>query len=461
MPMHVEYCEGLFTYVTYKGVAVCNPWLRQIRWISTYDHCYDFNGMGYDNSRPDKHYKIFRSNRNTNTMSVVCTDFGSDEWKLYEYASDKWQLESFYSVSLNGTLYWVAFNYESREHFIQSFDFSTERFEPYCILPTKNARGPCNAISSLAVYREDRFSYLEQVFYNPRAVEIWVTKEKIKNGDGEGVEWVNLMSVLLPEWSSLKVNYYPPSYFIVEDKSLMTLVMCCYNKEGKAYIYIAKGDKFHQIEIKDLVEYYHPRHRTYFPSLVQVPTFTMTGRGITQQNEVESRFAHPRGVQVSGGVGGDEWDDGVFDNVKHVTVGFNYHGITFVKFNYCNGIVVVTGATHGDSTTATCQVAIDDYIEAVEGTGATHGDSTKTREIIQYQVAVDDYIEAVEGTYTESHITSIAFRLHKDNESLLLGSFEGKSFALGGGRGSKILGFYGRSSDDHLTALGVHLSPFP
>ncbi|VYS60907.1 unnamed protein product [Arabidopsis thaliana] len=430
MPMHVEYCDGLFLYATCYGIGICNPWLRQIRWFKSSYEGYDFSGMGYDNSRQDKHYKILGSYCTNTTMKASVTELGSDAWKSYEFAFHSWNLSmSPYSVSLNGNLYWVAYNHESRDYFIQSFDFSTVSFKPYCILPTKNGHRQCDG-RSLAIFREDRFSFLEQEIYNTRNIEIWVTKETIKNGDGEAVEWVNLMSVLVPEWSSLSVNYYPPSYFVDEDKVGLTLVICCYNKEGKAYIYIAKGDKFHEIEIKDLVEY-NPRHRTYFPNLIQVPTFTMSGRSITQ-HQVESRFAPPRGIQVSVGVGGDEWDDGFFDNVKEIIIHTNSLGIIFVKFYYRNGNVRVAGAAHGDST--------------------------ETRGLM---VPDDDYIEAVQGTYTESHITSMAFRLHKGNRSLRFGFFEGMSFVLGGGRGSKIIGYYGRSSDLYLTAFGVHFSPLP
>ncbi|XP_010414640.1 PREDICTED: jacalin-related lectin 38-like [Camelina sativa] len=443
MIMHVEYCDGLLSYVTNKGFGIYNPWLGQIRWIrsnvSNWKAPRDFSGMGYENSRADKHYKIFRSDYHYSvdktSLEGIVAEFGSNEWKSFEInAFEDWDISMpFYSVSLNGTLYWVAINHESHEYFIQSFDFSTERFKPYCILPTKNAN-PSDA-RSLSVFREDQFSFLEQDCYK-RNIEIWVTKENIKNGDGEAVEWVNLMSVSVPEWSSLRFSSssYPPSYFVNEDyKSLMSLVICCYNKEGKAYIYIAKGDKFHEIEIKDFVEpsgRYCARHRTYFSSLVQVPTFKMSGRGIITQQEVESRFARPRGVQVS--VGGDEWDNGFFENVKTILVNFNNYGIIFVKSYCCKDYVVVAGAAHGDSR-------------------ITYG----------FTVNDDDYIEAIEGTYTESHITSITFRSHKGRNTQLLGVLEGMPFVLGGGRGSKIIGFYGRSSDVHLTALGVHLSPSP
>lgn len=83
---------------------------------------------------------------------------------------------------------------------------------------------------------------------------------------------MTFMNVSVPTWSSLKVSYNPPSYFIY-DKSL-GLILYRLNKEEKAYIYnIAKGGNFHEININDMVED-RPRHRTYFPSLAPISTFT-------------------------------------------------------------------------------------------------------------------------------------------------------------------------------------------
>ena len=123
--------------------------------------------------------------------------------------------------------------------------------------------------------------------------------------------------------------------------------MCCLNKKEKACIYIAKGDKFHEIIINDLVEYPTRHHRTYVPSLVPVPTFTMSNRSKTQQ--VESRFTPPRGIQASDG--GNEWDDGIFHNVKKINVGVNDFDTVFVKFHYSKYNRIEAGAGHGNATT--------------------------------------------------------------------------------------------------------------
>ncbi|CAL9245755.1 unnamed protein product [Arabidopsis halleri] len=399
MFMTVEYCDGLLVYATMNGIGICNPWLRHIRWIKSKVN-YRYNGVGYDNCRPENHYKIFEScPYSDTTVKASITEFGSDAWisKPYEFAYD-WDFMSSYSVSLNGALYWVAFHMASHDQFIQSFDFSMERFEPYCLLPNKKC-DPSNA-RSLAIFKGDRFSYLEQN-HNTRNIEIWVTKKKIKIENGKAVEWMNFMNVSVPIWSSLK---------------------------GKACIYIAKGDKFHEIKINALVEDHTRHYRTYVPSLVPVPTFTMSS---TQQ--VESRFTPPRGIQASDG--GNEWDDGIFHNVKKINVGLNDFETVFVKFHYSKYNMTEAGAGHGNTTT---HIPEDEIM-----------------------IAGGDYIEAVEGTYTESHITSITFRMYKGGMMPQYGRLNGMPFSLRGERGEKVIGFYGRSSDVHLTALGVHFSAPP
>ncbi|CAN7119591.1 unnamed protein product [Brassica rapa subsp. narinosa] len=420
----VECCDGLLMFSTTSGTGICNPWLRQIRWNKS---IIPSSGIGYDNSSPDKQYKIFGSWRSSNTtLHANIIEFGSDarKSKTYEFAMEFYNRSS---VSLNGTLYWIAYRRMLHEHCIQTFDFSTEKFEFYCNLPTKTSIR--DDPKSLDVYRGDRFSYLEKL-RGSRNIQIWVTKKQIKNKDGEAVEWMKFMNVRVPEWSSFKVSsIYPPSYFI-DDKSL-SLVLCCCNKEREATIYIAKGDKFNEIKINDLVEENYPCHRTYIPSLVQVPTFTMSGR-----EPAESCFTLPKGVEASNGVGGNEWDDGFFDRVEKIYVGQSDLGCLFIKFDYIKDNTIVAGAGHWNTATLIPE-------------------SEDSRIMITY----DDYIEAIEGTYTESQITSITFRTHKERLwPLQCGLFNGKPFVLQGEKGSKIIGFYGRSSGDHLTALCVHLS---
>ncbi|KAG2241651.1 hypothetical protein Bca52824_090224 [Brassica carinata] len=89
----------------------------------------------------------------------------------------------------------------------------------------------------------------------------------------------------------------------------------------------------------------HPHHRTYFPSLVQVPTFTMSGR-----EPVDSCFTLPRGVQASNGAG-NEWDDGFFDRVEKIYIRGSDLGCVFAKFDYIKDNTTVAGAGHWNATT--------------------------------------------------------------------------------------------------------------
>ncbi|XP_056858451.1 jacalin-related lectin 38-like, partial [Raphanus sativus] len=133
----VECCDGLLMFSTTRGTGICNPWLRLIRWNeSILDKP---SGIGYDNSTPDKQYKIFSScSSYTTTLHANIIEIGSDasKSKTYEFAMEFYSRSS---VSLNGTLYWIAYSRVCYEHCIQTFEFSTERFEFYCNLPTKRS----------------------------------------------------------------------------------------------------------------------------------------------------------------------------------------------------------------------------------------------------------------------------------------------------------------------------------
>ncbi|EOA25828.1 hypothetical protein CARUB_v10019200mg, partial [Capsella rubella] len=253
-----EHCDGLLVYVTESaGYGVCNPLMKHVRWIKPklVDCCY--NGTGYDYSRLDNHYNIYGS------YGGYRAELGSNTRKLFEDVVHMWDITaSKCSVSLNGTLYWLSLSIQFTKYFIQSFDFSIESLKPYCTIPDE--RMLCDVIV-LAVFMGNRFSILKQE-RETRNMEIWVTKKAIKNGNGEGVEWMKFMYVSVPTWSSLVV--YAPSYYI--DEKSHSLVLCSLNNKDNTCIYIAKGDKFYETEIKDLVGY-KTHHHTYFPSLVPVP----------------------------------------------------------------------------------------------------------------------------------------------------------------------------------------------
>ncbi|KAH0880548.1 hypothetical protein HID58_067942, partial [Brassica napus] len=171
-------------------------------------------------------------------------------------------------VSLNGNLYWIACNRQTREYFIQSSDFSSEIFKPVCLLSFQES--PSCDEHVLAVFKGDRFSLLMQS-YLTRKIEIWVTKRKID--DTEEMVWMKLMTLTATNLPKLFNKLYGVSYFIYDK----TLVMCCGDDEsGKPCIYIVKGDTCNKIHIGADLNSLASRitwfsHCAYVPNWTSVP----------------------------------------------------------------------------------------------------------------------------------------------------------------------------------------------
>ncbi|OAP04409.1 hypothetical protein AXX17_AT3G37690 [Arabidopsis thaliana] len=163
-------CDGLlFRDFWNQGVTIWNPWLRQVGWIE-YKENRDFRfcGVGYDAGKPEKGYKIFGYfNRFYDTKLKIDHRFAifecasqaikfidSPEWPMLAGRGEY--------VSLNGNLYWAAYNEETREHFLGSFNFSTEISMRFCLLPcAKHVSGLRDKLV-LTVFKGDRFALLKQ-----------------------------------------------------------------------------------------------------------------------------------------------------------------------------------------------------------------------------------------------------------------------------------------------------------
>ncbi|CAE6182242.1 unnamed protein product [Arabidopsis arenosa] len=55
-------------------------------------------------------------------------------------------------------------------------------------------------------------------------------------------------------------------------------------------------------------------------------------------------------LEAKGGNFGDEWDDGVHDNVRKITIRRSEGSVEMVKFKYVNGTEIVLGDAHGDTS---------------------------------------------------------------------------------------------------------------
>ncbi|KAL1188476.1 Protein SUPPRESSOR OF NIM1 1 [Cardamine amara subsp. amara] len=276
-------CDNLlvFNYRCWKnGTALWNPWLRQVKWVVTKDNKFNVVSLGYDNSRPQKVYKIlgFFYTLSKDQQIFAIYECASQALKSIDTPEEDWQIAPFIKqskVSLNGNLYWITRKLETRfEYFIRSFDFSREVFKPVCLLPCQKNHHRDELI--LAVYKGDRFSLLKKC-YETRKIEIWVTKKKISNDDvddGEGVVWINLMTLStynLPKQFN-QVDHRI-SYFVY-DKTLFL----CFGDLGRdgirvACMYIVREDLCKKIQINSGIIQYC-RHYVYTPSLISVPSFT-------------------------------------------------------------------------------------------------------------------------------------------------------------------------------------------
>ncbi|KAG2317679.1 hypothetical protein Bca4012_068591 [Brassica carinata] len=222
--------------------ALWNPWLRQANLIKlSVGKEFSVFGLGYDNSGPQKAHKLLLYYP---PLEVVIYECASQALRYIDTPYEVYlaQIDRRSHVSLYGVLYWIACNLQTCEYFIQCFDFTSEVFKPFCLLPSQDKSFLYEL--RLAVWKGDRFSLLKQCF-SSRKIEIWVTKNKIDDVEEE-VVWINLMTLTASNLPELFHKRYGVSYFIYDK----TLFMCCSDDEDKhPCIYIVKGDVCNKIQI--------------------------------------------------------------------------------------------------------------------------------------------------------------------------------------------------------------------
>ncbi|CAH8256573.1 unnamed protein product [Arabidopsis lyrata] len=277
-------CDGyFFMYDFHKGGGgvVSNPLLRHTKWIAKAEYICG-RGMGYDGSRPEKSYKIIGMSEChswdgiTTTYSVA--EFATNAWKVTDHTRFKEELELISEtcdngrVSLNGNLYWTAYTYpQTGQYFILMLDFSKEIEmcqKTFCVLPCKGKKSTTHT-RILSIYKGDRFSVLEQS-KKTREIEIWVTKDKIGNGDdGDHVVWIKFMTFSIPDFPMLLCNS-PARYFVDNNIYGKSFVLCCPSKRPKAaWVYIVRGDMCKKIKIDQVLCEFESS--VYVPSLITIP----------------------------------------------------------------------------------------------------------------------------------------------------------------------------------------------
>ncbi|EOA33966.1 hypothetical protein CARUB_v10021461mg [Capsella rubella] len=249
-----------FLYQPYEfrpcGV-VWNPFFRQVRWIQTMVFSFNLCGMVYNGNGPDKSYnKIVGTSYcfEDDHQGIIMFDFETNAWKSIDHAGyvakhTREQSLRYNNVSLNGNLYWTAYNLETGRYFIRFLDLLEERVKPFCVLPCKKRNYSHSHV--LAIYKGDRFSLLEHCKETSKS-KIWVTKNKISSrGDGDDVVWIKFMTISRPSYPRF---YHKFSRYMVEDNIYgKTFIMCCSNnRNGQAYVYIVRGGKCKKIKIDEV-----------------------------------------------------------------------------------------------------------------------------------------------------------------------------------------------------------------
>ncbi|KAG2249912.1 hypothetical protein Bca4012_022547 [Brassica carinata] len=268
----IGYCDGFVVFCMHKkGFAIWNPWVRQNKFIENQE--FDLCGIGYDNVTG---YKIFG-------LKSFYDCSGEDNYRvaIYECRSDVWKFINDTGleprrlimqdniVSIKGNLYVIAFDRKTHESFLQSFDFSEDKFKTICAnLPIME--GYYTGI--LAVFRGDRVSLLMQSEDVDTKVEILVSKQRIDEY-GEVLVWINYMTVSIPSFPSLQPHILNPrpTYFVDGEKRLF---VCIFDGTDHLCIYIVKGDVLSKIPIDFVLnenDIFVTTYVRYIPSFISIP----------------------------------------------------------------------------------------------------------------------------------------------------------------------------------------------
>ncbi|XP_019086727.1 PREDICTED: putative F-box protein At1g58090 [Camelina sativa] len=274
-------CDGNFFINDFhklgsREYVVLNPLLMRHRIVADAFSC--CKGIGYDGSRPQKSYKIIGKMNTYWQGSVTYTysvfQFATNTWKVTDHTSFPGKSELISEaynnarVSLNGNLYWTAYTYpETGQYFIQMLDFSKEMERTFCGLPCK---GELNVTHTriLSIYKGDQFSVLEQS-NETGEIEIWVTKDKIGNGDnGDDVVCIKFLTVSVPDFPMLLSNN-ATSYYVDNNIYGKSFVLCFPSMELKqAWVYIVRGDLCKKIKIDEVPCEF--QSSLYVPSLITI-----------------------------------------------------------------------------------------------------------------------------------------------------------------------------------------------
>ncbi|CAL9222502.1 unnamed protein product [Arabidopsis halleri] len=148
-----------------------------------------------------------RINLNVAAPSIEFKSVLSLKVLLDKVALNYYLLESENGVSLKGNTYWFAFDDETS--FLLGFDFTTERFNLFCLPSTENLD-----MMVLSVFREEKLSVSHQKFLTSK-MDIWMTN-RIDNE--AALSWKKSFSVEFKILSTYHYFSFCNSFLIDKEK---------------------------------------------------------------------------------------------------------------------------------------------------------------------------------------------------------------------------------------------------
>jgi len=95
-----------------------------------------------------------------------------------------------------------------------------------------------------------------------RKIEIWVTKNKIGNGDdGDDVVWIKFMTISRPDFPMVLISHPSTNYFVENNIYGKAFVLSCPTKKPKAA----------WIKIDGVVFAKSDQSSVFVPSLITIP----------------------------------------------------------------------------------------------------------------------------------------------------------------------------------------------
>ncbi|CAA7015393.1 unnamed protein product [Microthlaspi erraticum] len=267
----VIHCDGLLLCIsTMSKIVVWNPWLGEARRIQSKGgyKAYSQFGIGYDNNKPCRSYKILRFWPKWNYDNRVY------EFEIYELRSGSWRVLDDVSldydthvrqegiVSLKGNTYWLG-----KDKDLLCFDFTTERLKHRPLLPLF----PKSDHAALSAVKDEKLAVLHLDF-GTLQVTMWVT-DRIDETEGAILSWSKFFKVDFDCTLRYPFPFFRSFLYDEEKKTALCGDLDSGANKKKLYI-IRKADEYNSetpyVEFTNQT-FCRPCLFYYVPSLVQIP----------------------------------------------------------------------------------------------------------------------------------------------------------------------------------------------